>query len=195
MRNLPASPDSRESLARDIGAVSHLGQCRRFYKRSAMRLEWCSPPSRGLRTLHGPRAPFTIPLLADNWNWERHSAMSLAQPARPPSSTILVTMRPIATTTGLHVYRLDSYISVAIVKPNGEYFGNLCAIDARLAKVSEPRVVRMFEMFANLSAMQLDNEQHQWSTEALLTTDREIEARFCRDRGILMMQTRNNKEY
>ncbi|MFC0696915.1 GAF domain-containing sensor histidine kinase [Paraburkholderia humisilvae] len=71
------------------------------------------------------------------------------------------------------IYGLESYISVPIVLPNGEYFGNLCAIDACPAKVSEPRVVRMFEVFASLIAMQLDNEMRQWSTEDQLTTERE----------------------
>ncbi|MFC7634600.1 sensor histidine kinase [Paraburkholderia humisilvae] len=45
--------------------------------------------------------------------------------------------------------------------------------DAGPAKVSEPRVVRMFEVFASLIAMQLDNEMRQWSTEDQLTTERE----------------------
>ena len=84
-----------------------------------------------------------------------------------------------ATYRGHHtpaIYGLESYISVPIVLPSGDYFGNLCAIDARPAKVSEPRVVRMFEVFANLIAMQLDNETRHWSTEALLTTERETAA-------------------
>jgi hypothetical protein len=60
--------------------------------------------------------------------------------------------------------------------PNGDYFGNLCAIDARPAKVSETRVVRMFEVFANLIALQLDLETRQWSTEAELTLERQTSA-------------------
>ncbi|BFG79669.1 HAMP domain-containing sensor histidine kinase [Paraburkholderia terrae] len=74
------------------------------------------------------------------------------------------------------IYGLESYISVPIILPNGEYFGNLCAIDARPAQVSEPRIVRMFEVFANLIAMQLDSEKRQWSTEAQLMSERETAA-------------------
>jgi signal transduction histidine kinase len=70
------------------------------------------------------------------------------------------------------IYRLESYISVPIITPSGENFGKLCAIDPRPAKVSEPRVVRMFEVFANLIAMQLDIEQRQWTTEAALQDER-----------------------
>ncbi|MCP1116538.1 GAF domain-containing sensor histidine kinase [Robbsia andropogonis] len=74
------------------------------------------------------------------------------------------------------IYGLESYISVPIILPNGEYFGNLCAIDARPAQVSSPRVIRMFEVFASLLAMQLDNERRQISTEALLSSERETAA-------------------
>lgn len=57
------------------------------------------------------------------------------------------------------MYRIESYISVPIVLPDGEYFGNLCAIDARPAAVSEPRVVGMFTGFAELIAAQLANDR------------------------------------
>ena len=60
-----------------------------------------------------------------------------------------------------------------IILPNGVYFGNLCAIDPRPAKVSETRIVRMFEVFAHLIAMQIDGEQRQWSTEAQLKNEQE----------------------
>ena len=55
-------------------------------------------------------------------------------------------------------YKIESYISVPIVKGDGEYFGSLCAIDPRPAKVSNPRVVALFEGFARLIALQLDNQ-------------------------------------
>ncbi|MGC2040469.1 MULTISPECIES: GAF domain-containing sensor histidine kinase [Paraburkholderia] len=71
------------------------------------------------------------------------------------------------------IYNLRSYISVPIITPGGNYFGNLCAIDPRPARVSEPRVVRMFEVFATLIAMQIESEHRQSSTEAQLTTERE----------------------
>ncbi|WP_456264675.1 GAF domain-containing sensor histidine kinase [Caballeronia grimmiae] len=71
------------------------------------------------------------------------------------------------------IYNLRSYISVPIVTSSGSYFGNLCAIDPRPARVSEARVVRMFEVFATLIAMQIESEQRQWTTEAQLTSERE----------------------
>ncbi|MFM0140095.1 GAF domain-containing sensor histidine kinase [Caballeronia grimmiae] len=71
------------------------------------------------------------------------------------------------------IYNLRSYISVPIVTSSGCYFGNLCAIDPNPARVSEARVVRMFEVFATLIAMQIESEQRQWTTEAQLTSERE----------------------
>jgi hypothetical protein len=91
----------------------------------------------------------------------------------PSSSIALVKTRSTASITTPAIYGPESYISVPIILPNGDYFGNLCAIDPRPEKVSENRIVRMFEVFAQLIAMQIDNEQRQWSTEALLMNERE----------------------
>ena len=57
------------------------------------------------------------------------------------------------------LYNIESYISVPIVMRDGSYFGNLCAIDPHPAKVSDPRVVSMFTLFAELIALQLENER------------------------------------
>jgi signal transduction histidine kinase len=67
------------------------------------------------------------------------------------------------------IYNIESYISVPIVLPNGEYFGNLCAIDPRPRVVSDPRTVTMFTLFAELIALQLESEgRHQAAETALL---------------------------
>lgn len=63
------------------------------------------------------------------------------------------------------IYNIESYISVPIVRANGEYFGNLCAIDPEPHPVSDPKVVAMFERFAELIGHQLDLELHQEQTE------------------------------
>ena len=56
-------------------------------------------------------------------------------------------------------YRFESYISVPIVLPDGDYFGNLCALDPRPARVSDTRVVAMFSLFADLIGRQLAHER------------------------------------
>jgi signal transduction histidine kinase len=55
-------------------------------------------------------------------------------------------------------YKIESYVSVPIVLTDGRYFGNLCAIDPAPAKVSDPRVISMFKRFAQLIALNLEND-------------------------------------
>lgn len=70
------------------------------------------------------------------------------------------------------LYNIESYISVPIVRPGGEYFGNLCAIDPRPRVVSDPRTVTMFKVFADLIALQLESEDHQVEVENALALER-----------------------
>lgn len=70
------------------------------------------------------------------------------------------------------LYGIESYISVPIVLPDGEYFGNLCAIDSRPAVVSEPRTVTMFKLFADLIALQLHSGRKQSVAESALLDER-----------------------
>lgn len=70
------------------------------------------------------------------------------------------------------IYGIESYVSVPIVLSNGDYFGNLCAIDPRPAKVSEPRIVSMFNLFAQLIAMHLDNDRKREQAQSALLDER-----------------------
>jgi signal transduction histidine kinase len=66
------------------------------------------------------------------------------------------------------LYRIESYISVPIVKSDGTYFGNLCAIDPSPHEVSDSRTVAMFQGFADLIAYTLEIEDRQSATETAL---------------------------
>jgi len=70
------------------------------------------------------------------------------------------------------IYGIESYISVPIVLPDGAYFGNLCAIDPKPAKVSDPRVVGMFVGFAQLIASQLANDKASMQQQRALLDER-----------------------
>ena len=70
------------------------------------------------------------------------------------------------------LYNIESYISVPIVRPDGAYFGNLCAIDPRPAIVSDPRTVMMFKVFAELIALQLESDDRQDAAESALVDAR-----------------------
>ncbi|MFD3002002.1 ATP-binding protein [Pontibacter toksunensis] len=55
------------------------------------------------------------------------------------------------------IYGLKSYISVPIFLKDGTFFGTLCAIDARPAKVNNSKIIGMFTMFADLLAFHLQS--------------------------------------
>lgn len=70
------------------------------------------------------------------------------------------------------LYNIQSYISVPIIHSNGDYFGNLCAIDPRPARVSDVRTVAMFTAFADLIARLLEEQERQAQTETALLDER-----------------------
>lgn len=55
-------------------------------------------------------------------------------------------------------YGFRSYISMPIFRADGSFFGTLCAIDPKPARVSEPGVVGLFRLLANLIGFHLDTE-------------------------------------
>jgi signal transduction histidine kinase len=71
------------------------------------------------------------------------------------------------------MYGFESYIAVPIFRASGEYFGNLCALDPLPAKVSEPKVVSMLELFAQLISSQLEAEEQYGQREMALLNERE----------------------
>ena len=69
-------------------------------------------------------------------------------------------------------FAIESYVSVPILLSDGTYFGNLCAIDARPAQISEPRIVAMFQHFAALIALELESQRRQHQVQAALLGER-----------------------
>jgi signal transduction histidine kinase len=70
-------------------------------------------------------------------------------------------------------YGFQSYISVPIMLKGGNFFGTLCAIDPKPARLNTPEVVGMFQLFVDLIAFHLDAQQRLATTEATLSTERE----------------------
>jgi signal transduction histidine kinase len=70
-------------------------------------------------------------------------------------------------------YGLESYISIPIIKANGEFFGTLCAIDSVPANLEEPAIVKTLTLFAQLIAMNLDTQNSLDATKAALATANE----------------------
>jgi signal transduction histidine kinase len=59
-----------------------------------------------------------------------------------------------------------------IVLSDGRFFGTLCAIDPKPAKVETPEVIGMFRLFAELIAVHLDAAERLASSEATLLDER-----------------------
>nr|WP_244465926.1 GAF domain-containing sensor histidine kinase [Devosia soli] len=72
------------------------------------------------------------------------------------------------------IYGLKSYISFPIILSDGRFFGTLCAIDTRPAKVKNPLVMGTFQLFAELIGQHLDAGDRLRETQASLEREREL---------------------
>jgi len=66
------------------------------------------------------------------------------------------------------MYGFESYIAIPIFRTNGEYFGNICALDSLPARLREPKTLATLSLFAELISLQLTaEEEHSKAREAL----------------------------
>ena len=70
------------------------------------------------------------------------------------------------------MYGFQSYISYPIILPDGRFFGTLCAIDPKPARVDNPATIGMFKLFAELIALHIDAMERLDSSEARLSDER-----------------------
>lgn len=71
-------------------------------------------------------------------------------------------------------YGFQSYISMPIVRQDGSFFGTLCAIDPKPARLKNPETIGMFKMFAQLIASQLDAADYLAKAQEGLASERKI---------------------
>ncbi|MEX2629597.1 MAG: GAF domain-containing sensor histidine kinase [Tistlia sp.] len=75
-------------------------------------------------------------------------------------------------------YGFQSYISVPIRRPNGDFFGTLCAIDPRPASLDRPETIGLFTLSAELIGFHLDlQERLDAKAAALAEAERTAERR------------------
>jgi len=67
------------------------------------------------------------------------------------------------------IYGLESYASVPIHRPDGSFFGTLCAIDSSPGNFDEAHVRRSMELLADLVGNYLDKEDRLLEAETALT--------------------------
>lgn len=68
------------------------------------------------------------------------------------------------------IYGLKSYISMPILLGDGSFFGTLCAIDPKPAKLKNPLVLETLRLFADMIALQID--AHRKIEEAKESSDK-----------------------
>lgn len=71
------------------------------------------------------------------------------------------------------MYGFESYIAVPIFRRNGEYFGNVCALDSAPATLRDGKTVAMMRLFAELVSLQLADEEQSVRDRAALSLARE----------------------
>lgn len=54
------------------------------------------------------------------------------------------------------IYEFQSFVSVPVILADGEFFGTLCAIDTRPARLDASELIAMFKLFAELIAVHID---------------------------------------
>ena len=74
------------------------------------------------------------------------------------------------------IYGFQSYISVPIFLKNNEFFGTLCAIDPNPAQLNNPKIIGLFNLFAELIAFHLHSvDLMERSDQAIQDLNRQLE--------------------
>ena len=71
------------------------------------------------------------------------------------------------------IYGFESYISVPILRKNGEYFGTLCGLDPLPLHLTNTATINSMKMFAELISLQLSSEAELSDTQDALLDARE----------------------
>jgi signal transduction histidine kinase len=71
------------------------------------------------------------------------------------------------------MYGFQSYISMPIIRSDGIFFGTLCAIDPRPARLKNPETIGMFKLFAELIAAHLQAAEQLRAAKTELAKERE----------------------
>lgn len=69
------------------------------------------------------------------------------------------------------LYGFQSYISMPIILPDGRFFGTLCAIDPRPARLKAPETIGMFKLFAELIGFHLGALEQVAASEVRLSDE------------------------
>ena|GEM_PF-817917 len=91
------------------------------------------------------------------------------------------------------MYGFQSYISMPITRKDGTFFGTLCSIDPRPAKLNNPTIIGMFNLFADLISFHLNAAEQLSFTEADFVNERrdaELQAMYTAELTLANQQLR-----
>lgn len=71
------------------------------------------------------------------------------------------------------IYGFQSYISIPVFRPDGSYFGTLCALDPNPAKLKNKATIASMTLFAQLITKHLEAEGKLNESQSALLTERE----------------------
>lgn len=83
------------------------------------------------------------------------------------------------------MYGFQSYISMPIFLPGGEFFGTLCAIDPSPHRLNTPEIMGMFRLFADLISSHLGALERVANSEQQVTAERQVSQRREQFIGVL----------
>ncbi len=102
---------------------------------------------------------------------------TLCERVRATGKAVIIDDVNADTTYSAHpiprLYGFQSYISIPVLRPNGDYFGTLCALDPVAANVSDPATVASMTLFAQLITKHLETETRLSESQVALLTERE----------------------
>lgn len=71
------------------------------------------------------------------------------------------------------IYGFQSYISIPVFRPDGDYFGTLCALDPQPANLSNKATIASMTLFSQLITKHLETERKLVESQHALLTERE----------------------
>lgn len=175
--------DTPEAIARDLAAVARISAVPSLLRivcdNTGMRFAAVARVTDGTWTACAVEDHINFGLVAGG-QLDVHT--TLCKEARAARQTVVFDHASTNPTYRDHhtprIYGIESYISVPIIRPDGTYFGNLCAIDPKPNLISDDKTVAMFQSFAELIGRQLALEQRQEAAEvALLDAQQTAELR------------------
>ncbi|MET0322573.1 MAG: GAF domain-containing sensor histidine kinase, partial [Duganella sp.] len=69
------------------------------------------------------------------------------------------------------IYGFQSYFSIPLFRPGGDYFGTLCGLDPVSNQLSSPKVTETLKLFAQLISVQLESERQLAAAQSALTDE------------------------